>query len=310
VWAAVWFGVGAALKLNPILFVMPLTLEVWWRHRAARPKEGESDLPWIAVALLGTVGCFSLQRSWDTGIGHWAALAGSVAGLGMGVYFTGRYLQRGRHREAARVLVAGAGTALGLNLPFMLINFDGWWATYEFHRVRVPNFDSIWNLAGSRYTSWAFIQMPDLNLTVAVVTLATFGAVLAYGWGRARKEGAYPFLGVSAALLASFMLWNKVHSPQYTLWILPFFVLLNVSWLWWAAYTVVDAVAYVGIFRWFYDIVFLGQTEWTSAKWAMVTSVWVRAALLLVLIAVFVRANPVRGPDDDIGARVSVVPLA
>jgi uncharacterized membrane protein len=239
VWAAVWFGVGAALKLNPILFVLPLALE--------------------------------------------------------------QLVAKGK-KQAAVVLGAGAGTALGLNLPFMAINFDGWWATYEFHRVRVPNFDSIWNLAASRYTSWGFLHMPDLNRTVALVTVATFAVVLAYGWVRARKEGIYPFLGVSAALLASFMLWNKVHSPQYTLWLLPFFVVLNISWLWWAAYSIVDAVAYVGIFRWFYDIVFLGQTEWTSAKWAMVTSVWVRAALLLVLIAVFLRADPARAPDEEFAA--------
>jgi uncharacterized membrane protein len=301
VWAAVWFGVGAALKLNPILLVAPLALEVWWRHRG-RPKDEESDLPWIVVAVLGAGACFSLQQSVDTGIGHWAALVGLVVALAMGAYFTIRYSHDGRYREAVSVLVAGVGTAIGLNLPFMLVNFDGWWATYEFHRVRVPNFDSIWNLAASRYGSLGFIQMPDLNLTVAVVTLATFVVALAYGLRRAQREGVYPFLGVGAALLASFMLWNKVHSPQYTLWILPFFVLLNISWLWWAAYTIVDAVAYVGIFRWFFDIVFLGQTEWTAAKWAMVTSVWVRAALLLVLIVVFLRANPVRGPDEIVPA--------
>jgi uncharacterized membrane protein len=239
IWAAVWFGVGAALKLNPILFVLPLALE--------------------------------------------------------------RLHAKGR-REAGLVLGAGVGTAVGLNLPFMLINFKGWWATYEFHRVRVPNFDSIWNLASSRYP-WGILHMPTLNLTVAVLTLATFVVVLAYGWQRARREGVYPFLGASAALLATFMLWNKVHSPQYTLWLIPFFVVLNISWLWWAAYTIIDAVAYVGIFRWFYDIVYVGEVDWTAAKWAMVTSVWARALLLLVLVVVFVRANPVRGPDElDVAA--------
>jgi len=235
IWAAVWFGVGAALKLNPILFVLPLALEQLRAHGK---------------------------------------------------------------RAAAAVLGAGAATALVLNLPFMVINFDGWWATYEFHRVRVPNFDSIWNLASSRYT-WGFLHMPDLNLTVAVLTLVTFGIALAYGWRRAQREGVYPFVGVAGALLATFLLWNKVHSPQYTLWLIPFFVVLNISWFWWAAYTIVDAVAYVGIFQWFYDIVYQGQTEWTPAKWAMVTSVWTRAALLLVLIVVFLRANHVRGPDEE-----------
>lgn len=229
VWAAVWFGVGTALKLHPALFIVPLILEQLFHRRT---------------------------------------------------------------RQALWVTAAGFGTALALNLPFMVINFEGWWATYQFHSVRVPNFDSIWNLASTRFGSVSVLQMPTLNLTVAVLTLATAAVALAYSWDRARKLGAYPFLGVSAALLATFMLWNKVHSPQYTLWLLPFFVVLNVSWLWWAAYAIVDAVAYVGIFRWFYDIVYLGQQGWTPAKWAMVGAVWGRALLLLVLVVLFLRSRP------------------
>jgi hypothetical protein len=40
---------------------------------------------------------------------------------------------------------------------------------------------------------------------------------------RARRVGGYLFLPVAAACLASFRLWNKVHSPWYALWILPLF---------------------------------------------------------------------------------------
>ena len=39
--------------------------------------------------------------------------------------------------------------------------------------------------------------------------------------------GSYPWIGVSAAMLCGFLLLHKVHSPQYTLWLLPFFVLLR-----------------------------------------------------------------------------------
>ncbi len=229
VWAAVLFGVGAALKLFPILFVVPVVLERW------------------------------------------------VAG---------------RRAEAGKVLAAGAGTALAFNLPFMLINFQGWWATYKFHQLRGPNFDSIWGLLQTRYI-WSVIQMPTLNQTVAVLTLATFAVAIFYGWDRARKEGTFPVLQVAGALLVAFMLWNKVHSPQYTLWLLPFFVLIRVNVGWWIAYTVVDTVAYVGIFRWFYDFSYLGTgMSSTTAKEAMVYAVWTRAALLVVLLVVFLRARP------------------
>lgn len=236
VWAAVLFGVGAALKLFPILFVLPLVLERW------------------------------------------------VAG---------------RRAEAGKALAAGAGTALAINLPFMLINFQGWWATYKFHQVRGPNFDSIWGLLQTRYT-WSFIQMPTLNQTVAVLTLATFAVAIFYGWDRARKEGSFPGIQVAAALLVTFMLWNKVHSPQYTLWLLPFFALVRVNVGWWIAYAVVDTVAYVGIFRWFYDYSYLG-TDMTSttAKEAMTYAVWARAALLVALLAVFLRARSAIEPEPE-----------
>ena len=231
-WAAVMFGVGCALKMFPILFVLPLALERW-----------------IA----------------------------------------------GRKAEAARVIAAGAGTALLINLPFMIINPSGWWATYAFHKERGPNFDSIWGLLQGRWSS-SLVQMPELNLTVAVLTIATFIVVLAYGWQRGRAERVFPFLQVAGALLVAFLLWNKVHSPQFTLWLLPFFVLLRVNVGWWIAYAIVDTVAYVGIFRWFYDITYLGL-DYTLAKQAMTYAVWGRAALLVALLVVFLRSSVATGTE-------------
>jgi uncharacterized membrane protein len=238
VWAAVMFGVGAALKLYPILFVIPLVVE------------------------------------------HW-----------MG----------GRRSDAGKIALAGGGTALGINLPFMLINFSGWWATYEFHRVRGPNYDSIWGLAASRW-GWSLLQMPSLNMTVAVVTVGTFAIALIYGWQKGRERGSYPFLQVAAALLVAFLLWNKVHSPQYTLWLLPFFVLLRVHVLWWVAYAAIDTLAYVSIFRWFFDYVYEGEGIATPAYRGMVYAVWVRALLLLALLVVFLRARSATDPEPDANA--------
>ena len=193
--------------------------------------------------------------------------------------------------EAAKVLGVGIGTALAVNLPFILINFDGWWGTYEFHKVRGPNFDSIWGLLSDGATSpWLFA--PKLNLVVAALTLTWFAFALGAGWWRARRDGVYPVLEVAGALLVAFLLWNKVHSPQYTLWLLPFFVVLRVHWVWWAAYAIVDTIAYVGIFRWFFDIVYEGESGPTPAKNAMVFAVWARAGLLFSLFIAFLLAKP------------------
>ncbi|MGI8407338.1 MAG: glycosyltransferase 87 family protein [Actinomycetota bacterium] len=209
--AAVMFGLGAGLKMYPIMFLAPLFLE------------------------------------------HFMA---------------------GDRRMAVRSFAAGIGTLILVNLPFALINFDGWIATYTFHSQRTPNFDSIWYLG---VPEWA---PKDVNLASGALTLVTGLIVLAVGWYQGRKRGAYPFLQVSGALLAAFLLWNKVHSPQYTLWLLPFFVLLRVNVLWWVAYAAADLAVYIGIFRWFYDP--------EGPAWdVLVIGVWARAALLGALVGVF-----------------------
>lgn len=227
VWAAVSFGIGAALKIHPIFFLAPLVLE---RAHAA-----------------GT-------------------------------------------REAAKALAAGVGTFAVVNLPFVIVNFPGWWATYQFHRLRGANYDSIWFLA---FPTWT---VDRLNAVTALMTAIFFIAALIVGVRRARAEGRYPFVPVAAAMLVTFLLWNKVHSPQYTLWLLPFFALMSVHWGWWAAYSVVDLAVYVGVFRWFYDLG-LGLGDLTWAKALMTAGIWARAALLLTLFVLFLRGRAAPGVE-------------
>jgi uncharacterized membrane protein len=245
--AAVSFAIGAALKLYPVLFVLPLMFDVALSRRDRDDPEGAPD---------------------------------PAPRLDLGA--------------ALRTGALAAGTWVAINLPFALANFDGWIATYKFHSQRGANYDSIWTAGFSTWT-------PDkLNLVTMGLTLVSVMAVLAIGWTRARKEGVYPFLQVSGALLAAVMLWSKVHSPQYTIWILPFFVLLRVNIGWWAAYTLADLMVYIGIFRWFADT----SSEGFKSLW--IYGVWARAALLFALIAVFLISDP--SEPEESGAESSRAP--
>jgi uncharacterized membrane protein len=206
-------------------------------------------------------------------------------------------------KAAGRVIASGIGTFAAINLPFVIASPAGWWATYEFHSLRTGNFDSIW------YLGWPRAAPETINLVAAALVFVFFASAVAYGWVRARREQVFPFLQVGAALVASFMLWNKVHSPQYTLWILPFFVLLGVRLVWWFAYTVVDLMVYVGVFRWFYDFLYRGE-DFTLAKKMMIAGVWGRALLLALLVAVFLKSRPsvVTGAPLAAGSRGSEQP--
>jgi uncharacterized membrane protein len=186
---------------------------------------------------------------------------------------------------AARVALVGAGTWIAVNLPFMFANYDGWFATYAFHRQRTPNFDSIWQFGWPEWSSGLTNLVSSGLLVLSFFLILGLSLLMA-----ARRTEAYPFLQTCAALLAAFLLFNKVHSPQYTLWLLPFFVLLRVNVGWWVAYSLADLAVYVGVFRWFYDIVYQGL-DFTWAKKLLIAGVWTRAALLLVLIGVFLIAR-------------------
>lgn len=194
-------------------------------------------------------------------------------------------------KEGARVAVAGVGTWLLINLPFILINFDGWFATYKFHGLRTPNYDSIWAL---RFSA---IPVPDLNLLTLGLTLLTFVAILAAGLRRSAKDGEFPFLQVAGALLAAFLLWNKVHSPQFTLWLLPFFVVLRVHTLWWVAYSAADLLVYIGVFRFFYAIQYF-MVNPDPPFTAMRFGVYARAGLLAALIVVFLASRRADRPEE------------
>jgi uncharacterized membrane protein len=230
--AALCFGIGAALKLYPLLFVIPLSLQ----------PAAEGD-----------------------------------------------------RKEAGRLLGVGVGALAAINLPFALFNFEGWFATFEFHRLRGPNFDNMWALRELGPLTLPALEPSRLNLVTLVLTAAFFLVALVVGWRAFRRTGSWPYLEVCAALLCAFLLWNKVHSPQYALWLVPFFVLVPVHVGWWVAYSIVDVAVYVGVFRFFYEACSANAcqilAEPTVSQRVMTAAVALRAGLLLVLFIVFLRRS-------------------
>lgn len=265
------------------------------------------DLLVVGAAAAG-LWCWSRRR--PTGAGVWFGVAAAFK-IYPAFFLAPLLLDEVRRRGLRRALAApAAGVAAFalVNLPFFLAGPEGWLATYRFHARRGPNFDSIWALwfpSDTWFGDFGGITPDRLNLVTAGLTGAFFGVALGLGWWRARRDGAYPFLQVCGALVAAFLLWNKVHSPQYALWILPFFVLLSVNAVWWCLYAVADAATYYGVFQWFYD-----QSEgrdFTAAKKAMIGGVWARAALLLLLFGVFLRARAAFEPGEPAAEGAEIV---
>ena len=209
---------------------------------------------------------------------------------------------------AVRALV-GFGWLMALvNVPFILASPQGWWAPYAFQQERSADItsNSIWY--------WAFPSLTTATLNQLVpllVVLGTLGAC-AYGWRRASVEGVFPFLQVCGAVLAVFIVTNKAHSPQYVLWLLPFFCLIQLRWGWWTAYLTIDMCMYFGLFRWYYDLSQGG--DFGLAKQALIVGVWGRIVMLVLLYVVMLRSQPavdepLRSVDERI-LRRSLSPAA
>lgn len=245
--AAILFGVGGALKIYPLLFVLPLALWIFWG--AGQPGN--------------------------------------------------RGPRRGNLPSALAVVGAALGVMVLVNLPFMLISFKGWYSAIDFqtHRLVTPDTLSIWYW-GLHYfvdpgSGGEALTLISLASSAAVVVVSLAIAVI--GWRVAQRTGVYPWLAASAALVCGYMLFNKVDSPQYILWLVPFFAMIRIRSRWIIAYYLTDVALFVGWFEGTYHAT-IHDGVWIYGH-ILVVAIWVRAALLLCLIAVFLRA----GADEALG---------
>ncbi|QQQ76408.1 DUF2029 domain-containing protein [Saccharothrix sp. 6-C] len=209
----------------------------------------------------------------------------------------GRWLPRGARHDVAgavKVALACVVTVVLVNLPFALAGVEGWRASFAFQGLRRVDIttNSVWFWSMRPFLADDVMQ-PLVSVLSPLAIAGSFALACLLGWRRHLAEGSYPWVAVSAAMLCGFLLLHKVHSPQYTLWLVPMFVLLRVHWGWVAAYFAADLAMGVGIFRWFYAIEFgepSGIYDGFSAQ-AVVIGVWGRAALLVALFFVFLRSE-------------------
>lgn len=147
-----------------------------------------------------------------------------------------------RRLKAARNLVLTTiTTAAVLNVPFMLVNFRGWYAPYAFQSLEqvTTGANSIW------YWTFPTLSTASINHLSWALTVLGFIGIAFVSWRRARAEHTFPVLQMSASMVLWFVLVAKVWSPQYDLWLLPFFALLLVPARWWLVFVAIDTWLYV-----------------------------------------------------------------
>lgn len=134
---------------------------------------------------------------------------------------------RARRLDAfARTFLSALAAWTAVNLPVYLEAPEGWATFYTFSSERSAGWGSVWLLL-QRVGVPAVGDLSVLNaLGTGVFLLACAAiAVLALAARRRPRLGQLAFLTVAA-----FILTNKVWSPQYVLWLLPFLVLARPRW--------------------------------------------------------------------------------
>ena len=227
------------------------------------------------------------------GLAAWAArrtwLAGALLGLAVATKFYPLLLfgalflvclRAGKLRAFFQALAGGLIAWLVINLPVALTATSGWARFYAFSRSRGADWGSIWYLF--EHYNLPVIGNPSLGelnlISSAAFAVAAVGiVVLALAAPRRPRLPQLCFL-----LVASFLILNKVWSPQYVIWLIPLAVLARPrlwSYLLWQLAEVAYFLGIWGYFVYLYRTPGQGGYTGISDGWYFV----ILAARLLTL---------------------------
>jgi hypothetical protein len=249
----------------------------------------------IPVALsMGALAFYAIRRTRTAGILLGVGAAAKVFPmLVLGPLAVDADRSDGRMRTAR--LVGWAAVAwLALNLPVAIAAPTSWWNFFRYNADRPAEYDTVWRAmcAFGPCMSTAFVGIASLVTSIAL-------AIAAWRW-RVRHDPRTPVWAAAFPLLVSFVLFNKVWSPQYALWLLPWFALVAPSFKPYLAWQASEALVYITRFT-FFGALGSGSASYTP----FAISVLVRAAILVWCLAAWARstempASLARPPTEDL----------
>lgn len=222
--------------------------------------------------------------AWHRGRSDASALLlgiGAATKVFPGIALPALLLAEGRRRGVMpwRMVVIAAGSFAVVNVPLLIANPAAWFFPWRFQGERLPNFETHW------YFLMRHMQTAGGSFwTDHYPTVTSVGSALAFGVGMLwlirrenRRDTVRPF-----ALAFMLMLWwlitAKVYSPQFSLWLLPFFALVSLPWRTYAAFAVSDAAVWFAI-----SFFFLAEQGTPSAElrlWLVELATMARYAVL------------------------------
>jgi hypothetical protein len=281
-------GLGAAAKLFPAYGLPAFAIDLFWRRRGMRK---------VAEVAIGAAGAWAvvnipfivLEVLRDGSINGWIGVfafhARRFPDFGTVWYWWPEWMSAPTHRHLAARMIPPVVWILAvaiLAVPTGVL----------YRRKKVPK-TTLFTLAtlgiagllaivglGNTQavtdgpTSAGYKQLVDIS-SFALFVLGSCALLL-----HQQRRGRGPW-ATFGALVTLFLLVSKVHSPQYALWMLVFFVVVETPWPLVAAYFASDAVLLASGFWWFADSPTLGPSGWRAV---FIVSVLARALALASLL--------------------------
>jgi len=245
---------------------------------------------WDFLAIvLAVAGVYAWSRKWP---GYWApALTGVLLGLGTaaklwpGFLFVGLLAIALRTWRWAPFFVA-AGTAtvtwLAVNVPVMMVNFDNWRRFIDLNNERGVDWGVLYYIG--RYVDGKFwsggegdsglfqwLSRDENRSLLNGISLALFAlCCLALIWLSLRAPVPPRLTQLAFLTVAAFLLFNKVWSQQFTLWLLPLAILARPRWGAFLAWQLAEVA---------YFLTFYGELLGASGKSVMPEGVFIFASI-------------------------------
>jgi uncharacterized membrane protein len=206
-------------------------------------------------------------------------------------------VKEGKRETGVRMTVAAGATWLAINLPFAIVGFHNWSLFFRFNSSRGVEWSTLWLAACHRIGGYLGCGHID---AVNYASVALFAAGL---WITFRLKKAwsphFPRWAFGFPLLIVLLLTTKVYSPQYGLWLLPWFALVMPDLRLFLAFEAADLAVFVTEFSWLGRYTGFGGLPLGALEVAAL----VRAVVLVAILVAYVRMPSPSEPPLAVASR-------
>lgn len=238
---------------------------------------------WDMMAILFCITAFYFVKRENNSMAAFFLALGFVSKFFPIIYLPILLIKQKTIREWVKIASTFFITTVVINGYFALANFTGWSYFFSLNDLRNSNPDSIWTV----------IRFFIFDLSVGRINAISFSVfIAAFVWLIWRFRRAQ-FMNLCFIGTLLFLLCNKVFSPQYVLWLLPFLAVLplNIKGLFYV-WEFSDLAALFAILPWFF-------TKDTGYFYASIPFVVVRHIALFIALIKAIGLARVSGDFSD-----------